>query len=561
MTSQAPRIVLFAGQRVDPQDQAGVFPAELADPVREELRAALDRIGPAIGYASATAGGDILFGEELAARGGALNIHLPCEVGDFVRQYVEPAGGDWCRRFHALCGRAASVNISCEERLLGDETLIRFNNQMLQGLARIHAEQLASKAHLLLLWSPGAPPEPGSPADFMDHWPELERLSLIDLDDLRERVLGVADPTSMQADIDSLGLDTGLSPRAIRAIMFADIATYTKMADEEVSLLFDFLAEVQHTVQDAAKPPILINSWGDALHAVAETAHDLADYAVALTKGVMAIDPQPLGLSSRPRFRIALHAGPVFVGMHPLTGRSMIYGHHVNRAARIEPVAVPGEIYASQHFVALLRAEMDDRIHQAAMTGEAYAPPYRFDYLGMMELPKQFGREAVYRLAEEGEGALKERRPAEDRPGRAELSLSVRNELSEIAVLAERIDAFCEENGLGADIAHAVNLSLDELLTNTISYGYEQGGRHVIDVDLGLHDGDLTVRISDDGRAFDPLDIAEPDVDAALDDRPVGGLGIYLVRQMMDAVTYRRHDDRNEVVLTKKARPGDQGSA
>ncbi|MGF7158905.1 anti-sigma regulatory factor (Ser/Thr protein kinase)/class 3 adenylate cyclase [Rhodoligotrophos appendicifer] len=542
----APKIILFAGQRLDPDGE--VFPESLVGDVRSALRTKLDGPGDLIGYASASAGGDIIFGEEVVRRGGKLHIHIPCERDDFVSQYVAPGGREWIDRFEQLCHRAASVNISCEERLLGDELLIRFNNQVLQGIARLQAEALDTQVTLLLLWSPSAPPEPGSPADFMDHWPELERLQIIDLDDLR------GTPLSSSSSQQRFGLEVGLSPRAIRAILFADIATFTNFGDEELPLLFDLLSEAQQEVDLRAPAPILINTWGDAVHAAGETAHDLADYASALTRAVREIDPKTYGLERSPRFRIALHAGPVFVGLHPLTGRSMIFGHHVNRAARIEPIAVPGEVFASQNFVALLRAEMDERAYEAAMTGAPYSPRYRVEYHDMVALPKRFGHETIYRVIDlltvdpirDGK-----RPPVSEEPVVPALHLSVANSLSEIERIAEAVEAFCEANGFGPDVAHALNLSLDELLTNTITHGFKDEQEHVIDLRIERHGPEVVVRLSDDAAPFDPREAPVPDLDADVDDREIGGLGVFLVREMMDGIDYVRRDGRNELMLTK----------
>ncbi|MCY4558926.1 MAG: ATP-binding protein [Chloroflexi bacterium] len=94
-------------------------------------------------------------------------------------------------------------------------------------------------------------------------------------------------------------------------------------------------------------------------------------------------------------------------------------------------------------------------------------------------------------------------------------------------------------------------LAVDELLTNTISYGYDDDGEHRIELVLRLEGGALVFEIADDGRAFDPLQASTPDIGASLQDRAIGGLGIYLVRKTMDGVTYRRQDGRNVVTLTK----------
>ena len=142
---------------------------------------------------------------------------------------------------------------------------------------------------------------------------------------------------------------------------------------------------------------------------------------------------------------------------------------------------------------------------------------------------------------------------ATDDAGNGELlQFSVANDLREIAVAADRIDEFCSLNGIPPATAYAINLSVDELLTNTISYGYEDGGEHRIDLRIRL-DGDvLAVEISDDGIEFAPDSADDPDTHASIEDRPIGGLGIFLTRQMMDSFEYRRDEGRNIVTLTKK---------
>ncbi len=133
------------------------------------------------------------------------------------------------------------------------------------------------------------------------------------------------------------------------------------------------------------------------------------------------------------------------------------------------------------------------------------------------------------------------------------LDISLTNDLRELAVVAGRIDAFCAEHGIAPAIAYAVNLSLDELLTNTISYGYRDDGQHTIDIGLRLEEGVITVEITDDGIPFEPASAPVPDTNASLRDRPIGGLGIFLVGRMMDSFKHRYSDGRNIVTLTKRA--------
>ena len=135
------------------------------------------------------------------------------------------------------------------------------------------------------------------------------------------------------------------------------------------------------------------------------------------------------------------------------------------------------------------------------------------------------------------------------------LELSLVNDLRDIAIAADNIDAFCARHGLVAEIAFEVNLAVDELVTNTISYGYDDYGENRIELVLRLEGGALVIEIADDGRAFDPLQAPEPDLGAPVEERAVGGLGIYLVRKTMDTVAYRRQDGRNVVTLTKHVAP------
>lgn len=132
------------------------------------------------------------------------------------------------------------------------------------------------------------------------------------------------------------------------------------------------------------------------------------------------------------------------------------------------------------------------------------------------------------------------------------MEFRLKNELEEIQLLAEAIELFGEENGIPAKALFQVNLALDELLTNTISYGYPEGGEHEILVSLILEgERKLRIEIHDDGEAFNPLETEEPDTSQDIDERPIGGLGIHLVRQMMDEIEYIRKDEQNILLIRK----------
>ena len=130
--------------------------------------------------------------------------------------------------------------------------------------------------------------------------------------------------------------------------------------------------------------------------------------------------------------------------------------------------------------------------------------------------------------------------------------LSIGNDVHEIAGVAARVDEFCNARRIGPQISNAVNVSIEEVLTNTIDYGYDEDGPHRIGIALRREAGALVVEIEDDGREFDPSGPPpEVDFDASLEERAVGGLGLFLVHELMDRVDYRRAGGRNFVTLTK----------
>ena len=132
------------------------------------------------------------------------------------------------------------------------------------------------------------------------------------------------------------------------------------------------------------------------------------------------------------------------------------------------------------------------------------------------------------------------------------MSVTLVNERSEVERLSGLVEAFCETQGLRPDSIFSVNLALDEVVTNIIRYAHDDGRRHPIVVGLTIEEDVLTAQVEDDGRAFNPLDAPPPDLDASMDDRPIGGLGIHLVRSVMTSVEYRRADGRNILTMTKK---------
>jgi len=116
-----------------------------------------------------------------------------------------------------------------------------------------------------------------------------------------------------------------------------------------------------------------------------------------------------------------------------------------------------------------------------------------------------------------------------------------------LAQIEAAVEAFAEHHALPAKTAYALSLVVEELVTNVVKYGYAGGPPGPLMMTVRMDDGAVVGELADSGVAFDPTEIATPDVDADVDDRHIGGLGIHLVRTLAEDVAYRRQDGRNVI--------------
>jgi len=135
-----------------------------------------------------------------------------------------------------------------------------------------------------------------------------------------------------------------------------------------------------------------------------------------------------------------------------------------------------------------------------------------------------------------------------------ELSLLLKNDLAELQRLNQLVTEFSEQRGIPPELAYRINLVLEETVTNVISYGYDDRLEHEISVRLSWLNPWIEIEIEDDGRPFNPLEAPSPDMEKPLVERQIGGLGIHLVRKMMDELEYRRANGKNFLRLKSKVR-------
>ena len=131
--------------------------------------------------------------------------------------------------------------------------------------------------------------------------------------------------------------------------------------------------------------------------------------------------------------------------------------------------------------------------------------------------------------------------------------LIMKNEMSEVGRLRAFFFSVCREHGIDDETAKTLNLALEEWVANVINYAYPKGMRGHVEVTADVSDDVLTLVIKDHGAVFDPTQHEEVDIDAEIDERAIGGLGIHLIRTIMDTVEYQRTSDGyNRLVLTKR---------
>lgn len=139
-------------------------------------------------------------------------------------------------------------------------------------------------------------------------------------------------------------------------------------------------------------------------------------------------------------------------------------------------------------------------------------------------------------------------------------STSLKNELSEVVKLEKILEEFGQTHHIPKDTLSSMNLALEEILTNIISYGHQDTEEHDISLRLIFEGTTLMAEVEDDGTPFNPLDVQSPDVTLPIEDRPIGGLGIHLTKKIMDGIDYEQRDGKNLLRLRKILSKSNEGA-
>lgn len=354
-----PRVVVFAGHMIDQEGRESErFPLRLQDSVAQTIRQWLQEQHALIGFSSAACGSDILFLEQLLELQGAAHIVLPFPEAEFIKESVAVAPGGWQERFDRVVDLATQVVYASPERTQTGAVSYDYANLMLHGLAATRARELDSTLLGLVVWDGRSGDGPGGTANIVHDWHELNvPVHRIDISTIPQETVRLpittAPPTPESRPVESEDCKT-----KVMTMLFADAVGYSKLTDEQVPLFIQHflgaIADLKARHDRTARAAVVSNTWGDGLYLVFEMVEDAGRFALDLCDLVTSIDWGAKRLPESLSMRIALHSGPVYESVDPITGRLNYTGSHVSRAARIEPITPPGQVYASQAFAALV---------------------------------------------------------------------------------------------------------------------------------------------------------------------------------------------------------------
>ncbi len=129
--------------------------------------------------------------------------------------------------------------------------------------------------------------------------------------------------------------------------------------------------------------------------------------------------------------------------------------------------------------------------------------------------------------------------------------IKTENKLSNIESVLDEIENAGLKNNISDTFVFQIKLCLDEVLTNIISYGFDDLNTHIIEIEYEITNEKFFANIMDDGKEFNPLESEDPDLDSDISKRKIGGLGIFLVKNFMTEINYKRKQNKNILSLSK----------
>lgn len=413
-------IIVFAGHMPDLPGIPSRFPPDLIPRIKSSLRNELEKVDARIALLSAAAGADLLFIEAFLERQKTeLHLVLPWSKEEFFRTSVQPYDGQagspvWAPLFEMAVERASTLRQLGQLSEPGDEVGWQYAMEVSAGIAVQTARVSRLDLRPVALWD-GLPGRgAGGTAHFVEFWNNFLReppliIKLPQDHHREEQVVRKSQPERCEKPT---------MHREVKTMLFADIVGYSKLAEGVIpEFVKVFLNKLSRLIAESPYFPLCINMWGDEIYGVFDHAREGGLFGLQLSKFLREeekewlkkglyyeqVDPAEQKLHKFPlNIRVGLHTGPVLAIYNPVVRQLTYTGSHVTRAARIQPVVVPGEVYASEEFAALLELDMASR----SLGGSAAVEPVEGNpvckYVGTIQLAKSFpGRFRVYSVVAE----------------------------------------------------------------------------------------------------------------------------------------------------------------
>lgn len=387
---RVPPVLVFTGHMVDhPERPTPRFPAESEAMVRDAIRTRMSTLQPVAAYGSAACGADILCLELARELGAETHIVLPFPPAEFRRASVDFAAGHWGERFERAIAIADSVTITSDHHARGSVATFEYANLILTGMGALRTQLLDTDLRALAVCEPSAPGLPGGAASLAALW-QARGLAVehVHLPDVQLPGSGTArapaQPVRVPAQVDSARVPATVR-HEMRALLFADAVGFSQLSEDQIpAFIGGFLEAVAGLNRRSKHRFEHVETSGDGLYMVFGDVADACRYALELSTLVRNFDRQACGLPPSFDLRIALHCGPVHCAPDPITGGKLFTGPHTSRAARIEPITPPGQVYVSSAFAAVAAAGGP---HGMAM-----------NYVGRIPLAKGYGTLGLYCL-------------------------------------------------------------------------------------------------------------------------------------------------------------------
>jgi len=374
----SPTVIHFCGHMITPDDDNGRFPPQCESAVQEAINAELEKLNVGFGYGSLANGADILFAEALLKRGAAVHIVLPFDIDEFIEISVKPAGSEWVKRFESCINQASTVTYATDDRYLGDNALFHYATRLAMGLAIQKAQHVSGHIEQISVWDGELGSGPAGTAADISYW--RSKGYPVSLIHSRSGHQLDTPPEKPEADFEAAE-----GERHPYAMLFGDIKGFSKLKDAELPPFVEHvIGTISKVLSEYDSDIRFQNTWGDGIFIVMNDTTRAAQCATQLQAALSDIDFESVGLPGQMTIRIGGHFGPVYEIQDPILGKDNYFGSHVSRAARIEPVTPPGEVYVTRQFAAELAIEQSKQ--------------HTTEYVGIMPAAKSYGELPMYVL-------------------------------------------------------------------------------------------------------------------------------------------------------------------